>query len=440
MIYTLKKGAVRKMKNSFNVCRLFLIPFFLLVIISCEEQITTAPNPVVGDVFIFDTIQVNIRYDATPGFKYPLMNYDIYTVTRLTKDGWVDGYEFKCPQGNIDTWIAIDYFNYPKVGTIFRRRINKWNDFILQPSAKVAYTLIFTATLPGENKEFTFNGNEINKYYTAGIQPEPNSLQLTGPENRNYNPNFSPDGNWIYFQSSHNQRTIFKTDKHGNSYEKIADFTDSQLDQGAYGILDNNHLVYVQNGGQLSSIVIKDLGTMNDLVYPVNGNLWGTEPVKIPNTNKFLNFTDPNKAIDFNYKLVTADIVTQKVDTILKNFYGDVEEYTINPHNNNIYLLTVSNHYDIIEYNPATEKFSIFLGNVNYIRNLKFFPNNNNYAYIRKDQNGYYNIFLNINGIEKQLTKYPGDVTGFSISPDGNFIAFSANRRDEIQSWVISIN
>jgi WD40 repeat protein len=213
-----------------------------------------------------------------------------------------------------------------------------------------------------------------------------------------------------------------------------------QLDQGAYGIIDNNHLVYVQNGGQLSSIVIKDLGTMNDLVYPVNGNLWGTEPVKIPNTNKFLNFTDPNKAIDFNYKLVTADIVTQKVDTILKNFYGDVEEYTINPHNNNIYLLTVSNHYDIIEYNPATEKFSIFLGNVNYIRNLKFFPNNNNYAYIRKDQNGYYNIFLNINGIEKQLTKYPGDVTGFSISPDGNFIAFSANRRDEIQSWVISIN
>jgi Tol biopolymer transport system component len=180
---------------------------------------------------------------------------------------------------------------------------------------------------------------------------------------------------------------------------------------------------------------------MSDSVYLVNGNLWGTEPVKIPNTSKFLNLTDPNKAADFNYRLVAADIVSQKVDTLLKYFQGSVKEYTLNPRNNHIYVLTESsNSYDVLEYDYVTDQFSIFLSNVNFIENFRFFPNGFDFAYIRKDQNGYYNIFLNIAGIKKQLTKYPGDIHDFSISPNGESIAFSANRRDEIQSWIIRLN
>ena len=90
------------------------------------------------------------------------------------------------------------------------------------------------------------------------VKSEPNSLQLTGPENRNYYPKFSPDGNWIYYQSSNPQRTIFRTDRNGNGYQKIADFTNSQLSQGEYNIIDNNHIAYVENGNQFSSIVISN--------------------------------------------------------------------------------------------------------------------------------------------------------------------------------------
>ncbi len=431
--------------NQIKNLNILITSLVILFLSGCSELDVNNVETVYGDVFVFDSINVSIRYNATPGFKYPLMEYVANSVVHLTERGNLDTYVFKCEQGNINAGYSLDYISEHDPGFKFRVKINVWSRSFLNINSIIPYSLYFAAFVHAQKKEFNFTSNAQVEYYTAGIQPEQNSLQLTGPENRNYNPKFSPDGNWIYFQSSHDQRTIFRTDQNGNSYEKIADFTNSQLSQGEYGIVDDNHIAYVQNGVQFSSIVIKDLLTMSDAVYPINGNLWGSNPIKIPITNKFLNFTDPNKATDFDYCLVAADINSQKVDTLFKNYKGRVKDYTINPKNNHIYVValpsnTYNERYDILEYDYITDQFSIYQSNINYIRNFRFFPNGSDYAFIQKDQNGYYNIFLNIAGTEKQLTFYHGDVLGFNLSPDGQYVVFSANRRNEIQSWKIKVN
>ncbi len=178
---------------------------------------------------------------------------------------------------------------------------------------------------------------------------------------------------------------------------------------------------------------------MNDDVYFVNGHLADREPIKIPNTNKFLNLSWED-TVSYTRQLLAADIITQKVDTLLKYFRGDIKDYTLNPRNKNIYLLTQSNDYNILEYNFVTDQVSIFKGNVGYIENFRFFSNGYDYAFIKRDNNGFKNIFANISGVEKQITSYPGAINDFNISPDDNYITFSANRRDEIQSWIIKLN
>ena len=153
---------------------------------------------------------------------------------------------------------------------------------------------------------------------------------------------------------------------------------------------------------------------MNDDVYFVNGNLSGDEPIKIPNTNKFLNLSWAD-TVSYIRQLLAADITTQKVDTLLKYFRGDIRDYTLNPRDKNIYLLTLSNGYNILEYNFVTDQVSIFKGNVAYIGNFRFFSNGYDYAFIKRDDNGFKNIFANISGVEKQVTFYPGAVNDFNI-------------------------
>ena len=70
---------------------------------------------------------------------------------------------------------------------------------------------------------------------------------------------------------------------------------------------------------------------------------------------------------------------------------------------------------------------------------FEFFPNGVDYGFIRRDENGFSNIYINIDGVEKQLTTYPGNVSNFDILPGGNRVVFSAERRGEIQSWIINI-
>lgn len=68
-----------------------------------------------------------------------------------------------------------------------------------------------------------------------------------------------------------------------------------------------------------------------------------------------------------------------------------------------------------------------------------FFPNGTDYAYIKEDDNGYDNIYLNIGGSERKLTTYPGDVYDFSFSPSSDYIVFSSERRGETQSWSMRL-
>lgn len=428
------------MKTSKIIHRLipvFFIAGFILPLSCTKSNIS---EPVYGDVFVFDSINVEIRYDDTPGFKYPLMEYVAQAVVHLTEKGYVSTLVFKSDLNDIYMGTSYDYITPPfEAGYKFRFDLKKWDNRMIDVNTVVPYELWFQGSVSEGMKEYLINSSKKVKYYNSGIQPELNSLQLTGPENRNYYPKFSPDGNWIYYQSSGPQRTIFRTDQNGNGYQKIADFTNSQLNQGEYGIIDNNHIAYVENGNQFSSIVIKDLTTMNDDVYFVNGRLSGDEPIKIPNTNKFLNLSWAD-TVYYTRQLLAADITTQKVDTLLKYFRGDIRDYTLNPRNKNIYLITQSNDYNILEYNFVTDQVSIFKGNVGYIENFRFFSNGYDYAFIKRDDNGFKNIFANISGVEKQITFYPSDVYNFNISPNDNYITFSANRRNEVQSWIIKLN
>ena len=275
--------------NSNKTIILILSSISLLSIGSCSELNVTEPDKIYGEVFVLDTLDVAIIYDETPGFRYPLMKYDIRTVTHLVKKGNIDTYDFKCEPSNISTSSNIEYGTIEhEPGFKFRNRMIFWSQLLLKPNSIIPYTLLYAGSSEGKQIEYTHISSASVYYFNKGTEPEANALQLTGPENRNYSPLFSPNGNWIYIHSIYDKRSIFKINATGSGYELIEDFSNSKLNDGNFNILDENHIAYVLwKPYQNSKIVIKDLQTMDNTVYEVQGYLWGSVPIKIPNTNKF---------------------------------------------------------------------------------------------------------------------------------------------------------
>jgi len=417
---------LKKKKTSF-----FILSLYFFILLSCSKDNITEPVTILGDVFVIDTFNVNITYDETPGFKYPMMKHEIKAVTHLTERGNISGYEYVCELADIDNSASYDFIHLQKSGFKFRHNLTIWGTKMFDPNSVLPYTFTYLADLEKGYKSFTYKTSSKVIYSSTGIAPEENSVQLTGPTYWNYQPQFSKDGNWIYYKNSH---SIYRTNTSGAGQQdvKILDYP-AAVNIGRFNILDNNQLAFVLwQRNQYSKIVIVDLQTLTETSYEVHGYLWGTCPIRIPNTNKFLNLLNYNT-------LLTADIETLKVDTLLNIPKGDIMNYSINPVNNNLYVITSKgNSYDVIEYDFETHLETNFLNNAK-IYELKFFPNGVDYGYIKKDDNGFENIYLNVNGVERQLTKYPGDVYGFNFSPNGDEIVFYSKRRGEVQSWEIRI-
>ncbi len=423
------------LKNSFKLTILIILVFFIS---KCSETNPIEPE-VVGDVFVIDTLEVNIYYDDTPGFKYPLTKHEFKTVIHLTEKGSLHGYHFKCDAGNYNNAIAIDYFQSFEPGFKFRYNFADWSKTILNVNDEIPFSLTLYASLDGYGKIYDYKSSTRVIYSNLGIKPEVNAKQLTGPENRNYFPQFSKDGNYIYYKSSHEKESIFRTDINGNSFEDIEVFDGQSMSNGSFQIIDDTQLAYVLWKPNVhSKIVIKDLQTMANTEYEVNGYLWGSDLIRIPNTNKFLNFLDPNSIDGHDRILLSADIDTKKVDTLLSDI-GYIKSYSINPETNNLVILILNNNGNsIFEYSFHDQSLSALFVDIDFLE-FKFFKNGIDYAFIKKGENWTDNIYVNINGNLRQITTYPGEIHDFDISPDGTKIVFSARRRNEIQSWIIEL-
>jgi len=424
------------LRNKTKVLYLILTSVFI-TIMGCKEENIVEPPKIVGDVFVIDTLNVNITYDDTPGFKYPMMRHDIHSVAHLVKKGNISTYIYNCPEANIDNSSGVDYINRQEPGYKFRYKIQFWNRVMFNPNKNISYSFLYGADLESGSKNYTYNSSTSVIYSDNGIKPEENSKQLTGPDYYNYNPQYSVDGKWIYFQNS---GYIFRLNTDGSGYEEIENFNKFNMPHGHFQVIDNSHLAFVLwKPNNYSKIVIKDLQNMTDAEYEVKGYLWGTIPIRVPNTDKYLNILDFNSTTNYKRELLVADIKTQKVDTLFKDIKGGIFDYTINPVNHNLCAINIyGNIKNVLEYNFQTNQTKLFLSNIKFDQ-FKFLPNGVDYGYIMKDEKGFDNIFLNINGIDKQLTTYPGDVYEFSFSPNGNYAVFSSNRRGETQSWSIKL-
>jgi len=421
--------------KSYQIIIPILSLFFLL---NCSENNISEPE-IYGEVFVIDKLDVQIIYDNTPGFKYPLMRHEISTETHLIENGTISAYQYECVNAETKIGVSIDYFKIFDSGYRFNRSMIGWNHNMIDENTVLPYTLLYYADLENSNATYIHESNAKVKYMNEGIRPEDASIQLTGPENRNYYPNFSNDGTWIYYKSSHDKKSIIRTDKSGSNYQEIIDFSNLPYtsDPGNYVLTNNNKLLYIlRHQNEYSNIVLLDLHSMQSEEFNSREYLWGTEPIIIPNTTKILNKQDPNYVDIPRDRLLIYDYQTQEVDTLLKGIDIYIDDYTVNPITHKIYINT--SYEGIIEYDLKSDEYSTFISSEDF-EVFKFFPNGIDYAYIKKDDNNYSNIFVYQNSSEKQLTLYPGDVYGFSISPNGEQIVFSANRRGETQSRLINL-
>lgn len=422
-----------------------LLIIFALLFYSCNNGVTPSPVEVVDDVFIIDTLDVKILYDATPGFKYPMIYHSVKSVSQLTEKGNIHGYMYNCDLFDIGYAASYEYMGLQEAGHKFRNQFLFWSYSKLEPGITVPYSYTFTAALEQGSKSYTFNSSTKLIYFNGGIRPESNAIQLTGPENRNYSPIYSIDGNWIYFISKNNfgnDYTAFnKMNTSGNLVEAIETLTYPPATSDTFTLIGDSKIAYVLwQPHQFSKIVIKDLQSGDKTEYEINGYLWDGNLVKVPNLNKFIELQDPNSTNPgYPYKLLIADIDTKKVDTLLKNYDGSIVSYSLNPITNDLYVIvSTNNDTNVLRLNLATNEYSTFLQNIP-VQKLIFAPNGIDYALIKKDNNGYSNIFYNKNGTERQITTYPSDVSDFCFSPDGNNIVFSCNRRNELQIWKIKL-
>lgn len=414
--------------------------FLILILINCSDENNISSPVILDDLYIIDTLEVSITYDDTPGFKYPLMKHYINTVTRLTKKGVVNYYGYKCEQGNVSMFASYEYFNLDMPNYKFRNQMTVWSATMFNPNTVVPYTLQYSCNLENGSNDYIHKATVKVNYSNTGIKPESNSIQLTGPQNYNYSPRFSYKGSYIYYLSANDKRSIFRTDLNGGNLEEIKLFDNQVSNIGVLELTPENELIYViWKPNTYSKIVTINLDNKQSKEFVVNGFLWGSRPINIPGTKKYLNQLDPNSTKDYSNKVLVADIETQKVDTLLNDTNYQIESYTLNPVDQKLYISVPSgNKHDILIYDYFKNSMSTFLTNVDY-QVIRFLPNGRDYGFLKSDQNRNTQIYLNINGQEKQLTTYPGIVTEFDFSPNGDMIVFTARRRGEVQSWLMKL-
>ncbi len=430
-----------KMKKLINAV-LLSIP--ALILSCCTKGVLPTPVEAFGDSFVIDSLKVKILYDDTPGFRYPMIYHSIKAVSHLIEEGNVSGYEYKCEMFNLRTSSWIEYGGLHVPGFKFRTQMSIWNYSNTKPGIKVPYSFLFYADVNSGSKYFTISSSTKLTYFNGGIRPEPNAIQLTGPETINYLPIYSIDGNWIYYVSRNddNRESINKMDANGNLTEIIETMPEPPLNSGGFTLIDDDKkIAYVLwQSNKFSKIVIEDLQSGNKTEYEIDGYLWDARLVKVPNSNKFLELQDPNSSNpSYPNKLLIADIDTKKVDTLLKDYGGSVVSYSLNPVSNDLYVVVSTNNgTNVLKLNLETNEYSIFIQNV-FVQKFAFAPNGIDYALIKKDHNGFYNIFYYNNGNERQVTTYPANVYDFCFSPDGNSISFPCERRNETQIWKIKL-
>lgn len=164
-----------------------------LYLFNCTDSIN---SPVVyGDIFVFDTLDVSIVYDDTPGFKYPMMRHTINSVAHLIENGQISTYQYICEANNISGTSHRDCFALIEPGYRFRYNFDFWKSSLLEPNSSVNYSLTYTADIETGSKTYVHTSSSTVTYYDTGATPEQSAAQLTGPENRNYRPAYSPNGN-----------------------------------------------------------------------------------------------------------------------------------------------------------------------------------------------------------------------------------------------------
>jgi hypothetical protein len=247
-------------------------------------------STVKGDIVI-GKLDVNIIYDDTPGFLYPMMRHEIDFVGYLDVRGFIDYYSYQ--SGQVGSAVILDFFGgyCPPPGETFTYKNTLWGPDLFQPGTSVNYQ--FEANAP-QARPLTVRGAKIVERRSNSPRPESNSQQLTGTTNSNDSPLFSQDGIWIYFRGydrRSNRCTISRLPVSVSSTPEVIIDTADPL--GGFALTDNDKklAVVLHKPYEQPKLVQYDLTTGAGDTTVIPGFSGGSILVSIPGTQQFLSLS-----------------------------------------------------------------------------------------------------------------------------------------------------
>jgi len=411
--------------------RLFILLFLVGLFLSCSEDSAVGPDNKYGNLIV-DTLEIEVYRDETPGFLYPRMNHHVKFSGHLDTIGQFGGLSF---ENEYVSWgFFQDGHNIPNA----KMSINssKWDWELLELGSEVKSQ--FGVAAPGG--PYSFESTVEVKLFTGGTRPEENCQQLTGIENMrttNSKPIFSKDGQWIYYKSfvSDDSWSIYKVPVNGGVSEVIIESAD---DLGSFALVNGDSaIVYsiIDNPDVHSSLKVYNLFSGVERKFEFNGSIW-RDLVPIQGTNIiisgfYMGYPNPPKLVQIN-------IETGKVDTLISA--ERVEQYSYKPNSNEVSIVynTTWPQARIVLLNLKTLEEITLLEN-RPIAELVWAPNGKDYLLSIREKSSVNDIYLYKNGLEKQLTTYPGHESDVSFSPDAQSIVFTGSRRGEAQIWKLDL-
>ena len=416
--------------------------FLLLFIAACEKENSTHHE--LGEVIV-DTFEVQIVIDRTEGFKYPKVYHEINFVGHLNIPGQIADYIYTSP--DVSFYFTADYSGYAPVGSLFWHKRLEWSSELLEVRAEVPYSFMAGAfSEPDQVYNFEIDNIAVVQEGYFGTPPVVGSEQITSSEDICYNPVYSNDMSWIYYKiycKNDLAESINRMSPDGAVTEKLISINNRR--SGLFTLVDDDtKLAYIQSSPTDKSKLIKvDIATLAQEEIYLDGYIWDSKLIKIPQSNKYICRSDPNKTNNFYSSLVIINTDNGTLEYIIdENEVENIQSYDLNPITNeinysiNIYANDEYTGTKVYSYNFETEVTSVLIEHLNG-SDLVWAPNGVDFAYVRCI-GAYENIFVNLSGVEKQVTKYRGKDSQPFFSTNGNKIVFSSDRRGETQIWKVS--
>jgi len=425
---------------------MFLYILLLICIAaSCEKNksIIQADAPEFAELIV-DTFQVQINIDITEGFKNPRLYHKIDFTGHLTAPGFIG--DFNYSSQNSGYFCHYDFFSACPKWTPFHHNTILWKSELVDPGTRVPYTFAASSYMTeNEVPVFIVDSAAVIKEVYLGPRPEKGSVQLTGSLQECYNPIYSKDMKWIYYKSYDRESHIHRIKRitaDGISNETVIGFDDNSASLGSFTLLDNDtKLAYILWRANVKSKLIRyDLQSLSKDESILDGFIWDSKLIKLPQEQKYICKSDPNSG-NGDADIVFINLEDNTVEKlILQSDVGYINSYDYRPNTNEITYSICRLDADnkligstIYSYNMQNQETSVLIEHLTGT-NLTWAPNYEDYAYLWDGS-----IYINKDGIDRQVTTYPGWDDFPNISSDGKEITFCGQRRDEAQIWKVEL-